>query len=393
MTNGVVIYLVRCPLEMRDYKRFGLKIFNQNGFDVFVWDLSPFILKDSNGMDNDFDQTSYCHYIRFTSRKEVIEAINNEDKKSFVVNLLPYDFQTISIYRALSKNRIPYCIIVCNEIPRYGTVEKKSNDSFLSRALRLTPNEILKYLQSKILQKALPFLKIQRASFALAGGEKSTINRPITDSSTEILWIHALDYDICQNILKNRTTKKDIAVFLDDHFPHTEAVHPSKIPPTTLDRYYPSLCKFFRYVENQLNLNVVIAAHPRSNYELLSDFFEGRPVFKNKTAELVQSSRLALLSCSTSINFPVLFHVPMLFITTNDLENSMFKDMIDRFSAYFDKTPINIDVDLDIDVMETANIPIDKYHAYRQDFIKTKGSEDKPFWEVVVEHVRTFSTN
>jgi len=159
--------------------------------------------------------------------------------------------------------------------------------------------------------------------------------------------------------------------------------------PVTPDEYYPLLCEFFSYVEKALALNVVIAAHPRSHYEKLPDFWQGRKVIRGKTDELVKDSKFVILHSSTSVNFPVLYKKPMVFVTMDGLEKSVYGSMISRFSSYFRKSPINISRVGAIELERELICYEEGYTKYKRDHIKVEGTEEKLFWQVVGDKIKS----
>jgi hypothetical protein len=43
MKIAKIIYLIESPFNKRDYERFGIETFIQDGFEVYVWDFTPFL--------------------------------------------------------------------------------------------------------------------------------------------------------------------------------------------------------------------------------------------------------------------------------------------------------------------------------------------------------------
>jgi hypothetical protein len=212
---------------------------------------------------------------------------------------------------------------------------------------------------------------------------------PLINNETEVVWIHTLDYDIYLDNKESVQDETKMAVFLDEYFPfHPDFIHSGTNTPVTPEEYYPLLCKFFDYVEEDLGLKVVIAAHPRSHYDKFPDFFQGRKVIQGKTIELVKDSKLVILHCSTSMNFSVLYKKPMIFITMDGLEKSIYGGYISKFASYLRKTSINISKNSGIDLEREFFVYKEGYAKYKHDFIKMEGTEEKPFWEVVAKKIK-----
>ena len=398
MTEGIrqitkIIYLIESPFNRRDYERFGIDIFIRDGFEVYVWDFTPFLHPQVDGSVIPPDPVEYKNLMRFNSKGDAIAAISKEGVDCFVVSLIPYHIVTFSIFRQISKSNIAYSVIMSNSIPNpYSNKSKK--DLFKKLKCRLTPKKIKRLTPRKLIDyffiRISPFLfGVSPATFALAGGAKSSIKMSLVNSKTEVLWIHTLDYDIYLDDKESVQGETKMAVFLDEYSPfHPDFIHLGTSPAVTADEYYPLLCKFFNYVEEELGLNVVIAAHPRSHYEKLPDFFQGRKVIRGKTFELVKNSNLVILHCSTSINFPVLYKKPMIFAMMDSLEKTVYEGFISKFASYFRKTPINISRNISIDLGKEFFIDEEGYAKYKHDFIKIEGTEELPFWQVVSNKIK-----
>ena len=387
-----IIYLIESPFNRRDYKRFGVEIFIQAKFEVYVWDFTPFLHPQVDSSVIPPDPIKYKNFMRFNSKRDAVAAISKEQEDCFVVSLIPYRINTFSIFRQISKNKIPYCVHISNSIP--DPYSNKNKKYLFKKIRRLTPRKLINHFFIKV-----PFLLfgISPATFALAGGASSSTKVPLINYKTEVVWIHTLDYDIYLDYFDDKVSvqgETKMVVFLDMYLPfHPDYIHTGTSPPLTPDEYYPFLCKFFNYVEEELGLKVVIAAHPRSHYDKLPDFFQGRKVIRGKTVELVKDSNLVILHDSTAINFSVLYKKPMIFITTDRLEKTEDGDYISKFASYFRKMPINISRNSDIDLERELFVYEEGYAKYKHDFIKIEGTEEIPFWQVVANKIKSLHSS
>lgn len=125
------------------------------------------------------------------------------------------------------------------------------------------------------------------------------------------------DYDLFHKLKSVNSFAYKYAVFCDIYFPdHPDLkslVKVEKLPDA--NKYRSSLNKYFTYIESQYQLKVIIAAHPKSEYK--GGEFEGRPIIKYRTNELIKYCDMVILHDSNSISFPVLADKPIVFITNN----------------------------------------------------------------------------
>jgi len=382
-----IIYFIESPFNQRDYERFGVEIFIQDGFDVFVWDFTPFLHPEVYRKVKVPDPIAYKKYRQFLTKKEALSAIRKESNGSFVVWLGGYNFNSFPIFRTLSKNRIQYCVIMSNALP--SITQKLQPIDVLKKILRATPKKLINYVFVRIPYR---YLGVVDACFNLAGGELSTKYKFPVGPKTETLWLHTLDYDI---YLKERNKlvqhNENTGVFLDECLPfHPDFIHEQVSPPTTPEEYYPLLCKFFDFVEDSYGARINVAAHPRSRYEEHPDYFGGRSVIRGKTAHMIRESEFVIAHSSTSLNFAVLFRKPVIFITTDKLQQSSQGPFIKLMASWFGKQPININNPIEIDWDKELTVDERAYSKYKNCYIKKNGSEDISFWQAVSNRIKSF---
>ena len=207
--------------------------------------------------------------------------------------------------------------------------------------------------------------------------------------------MHTLDYDLYLKERDNLCIEKNIAVFLDEFFP----LHPEYSmglmggePPISVDKYYKLVNNFFDMVEEKTGLEVVIAAHPRSTYDRLPDYFNGRTCIRGKTISLVRECKLVLNHCTTAVNFANLFCKPVIFITCSDLDKKYEEYWIREMAKWFGKKPVFMDKPSDIDFKKELSVDKDSYEVYRRAFIKADNTEDLPFWQVVANRLKRWKS-
>ena len=380
-----IIYFIESPFNQRDYERFGVEAFIQDGFDVFVWDFTPFLHPEVYRKVNVPDPITYEKYRQFLTKREALSAILKESHGSIVVSLIGYNSTSFPIFRVLSKNRISYSVFMANALP--SITKKLQPMDVLKKILRSTPKKLINYVFVRIPYR---YLGVADARFNLAGGELSTKYKFPVGPKTETIWLHTLDYDI---YLKERNKlvqpNKNTGVFLDSYLPfHPDFLHQQVSPPTTPEEYYPLLCRFFDLLENNYGVRINIVAHPRSRYEKLPDYFGGRSVIRGKTIQMIRKSEFVIAHSSTALNFAVLFGKPVVFITTNKLQQSSQGPFIKLMASWFGKQPVNIDNPIAINWNEELTIDEEAYSKYKNCYIKKNGSENIPFWQVVSNKIK-----
>ncbi len=388
-----IIFLIHYPLRSRDYERLGIDILHLNGFDVEIWDLTSLVMPSVSQEHAPSDIISYNGLTVFHDKLNVYKRLASLSDESFVICKMHYSYNRLWLYRALSKSGVNYAVENINLVP------SKSKSSILENMKRIPqilnfygPSEFLKILFAKLYQKIDSFRRssLRPASLILCGGEKSLLTGYPVDKSTEVLRIHATDYDLYLNEVNIPCKERPVALFLDQFFPlHPHHRLAQMMEPIDVNEYYSFVNNFFSIVEKETGLEVVIASHPRSYYEALPDYFDGRRCIKGKTIKLIRECRFVMAHHSTALNFANLFLKPVLFLTYSYIDKSYSGGpAIREYAKWFGKRPIPIDSEANIDWSNELEIDIAQYDQYRKAYIKTEDSEDSPFWQIVANRLK-----
>ncbi len=231
--------------------------------------------------------------------------------------------------------------------------------------------------------------KIKRETLMLASGTKS-INQyhSPSDKKTEILWLHQLDYDNYLREIALPYAVENKAVYLDTNMLHQlDALALNIRREGNVEVFYSNLNKLFDLIENDLDLSVEIAAHPRSTYNDKNNPFGKRPIYKFETARAVKESKLVIADQSTSVNYAVLFNKPIIFVISNEMRKDV-KNSVYAFANSLGKNIINIDNIEPIDWDTELKINQECYITYRNNYIKTDKSPNLPFWQIVADRLK-----
>ena len=382
-----IIFLTEDNFNMRDHQRFGVEILRENRFNVEIWDTTTALHPDLHRASYDSDKTGDKGLISFRNAAELrkkLAALKNGD---FVVNLINYRLKTLSIYRALSRSNAEYAVLMTNNLPAPAAVKPASQRTRVKEIFSLSRKEIM----VKIFDKT-PFglFGVKAAKLILAGGEVLAPSRYPVARGTEILRAHAMDYDIYMKE-KDMPFSGDgnIAVYLDEYLPfHPDWKYYGMEFPMNADVYYGLLDKLFSKIEKELKMEVVIAAHPRSNYKEGDDYFKGRRCARDRSCALVRESRLVISHASTSITFAVLFHKPLLFVTARQIDKCWEGPLIRSIAQWFEKEPIFMDDDATLDWQREMRVNREHYDNYRRNYIKRDSSPELPFWQIVADRLK-----
>lgn len=388
-----IVFLLEQPLSPRNYERYGFELLLAQRFELEVWDFMPFLTERYSGADGVMPQ--HRHFVRsFPNAREADRAIQAESAEVFFINLIEPTPKSQEVYRALHRARSWYAVITANAIPAMEELARESLLMKLARLPRLIgqPKQLCSRAARKI--QWLLTKSFSRESHGpalwIAGGTRSlVVGAPYPRSKwTRTVWAHTLDYD---NYLRasapvaSYTTAR--AVFLDSFLPYHPDYAGEDMPPLDAGPYYSSLRHLFDTIEKRLGLTVEIACHPRGHYE--DTTFGDRAIVKGRTAELVRDSTLVLTHWTTSVNYAVLNERPVAFLVTDAFLGRDEARYVEAMAKWLGKKPINIDRDLDsVDWNAELEVNAEAYLAYRDAFIKTTGSPELPFWQIVADAIR-----
>jgi hypothetical protein len=384
-----ILFLTISSFNLRDFKRFGIELLENNGFEVEVWDLTNIFFPHIEKVYRPPDPVEWPFHRVFTDRNSALQNLEDLSSEVFIVSILPYNSRYYSFFKAISRSDAKYAPFCANTYPSVKGNKKGKLRTFLYNLKKLQKDPYHRLTNFAFLRLPSSWIKLRPPNLILAGGKESIRYQPPVDRLTEILWIHALDYDLYLKEKNKSFSEKSTAVFLDEYLPfHPDFFRQKVPPPIKAGEYYPLLNKFFTRVEQQLRLKVIIAAHPRSSSEKLSNSFERREWIFGQTIKLVKESKLVLAHSSTSLNFANLYHKPVIFLTMTELDKTYKGPLIDEVANLFGKKPIYIDRDNNIDWNVELTVSKMHYKNYRRDYIKTETSEELPFWLVVAERLK-----
>lgn len=394
-----IIFITAYPFNQQDYNRFGIEILRRNGLTVEIWDITSCLHKNFEDQLREEDPVNVNGLRIFKQRGEICNAISVLDKGCLINCFIEYSIKTFFVFRAISKFKIDYFVFGMVSFPSPYSVQTsiiQKIGSIPKKISSLKFREIFEHILNKILLKYYFIFGIAPAAIILLGGTKSIESSlyPVNTTTTR-LWTHSLDYDIyLQQCIEPDAAHSVTGVFLDEYLPlHPDFLYMGIKSPISSDDYYPKVCSFFEILEKNMNARILIAAHPKSDYESSPDYFRGRIISKGNTALLVRKSSFVIAHMSTSITFAVLYEKPVLFITMDNLQKLISGKYIPglyipSIASELGRKTINIDHVSGFDLDREMEIDHEAYFRYRDLYIKKQGTPEKPLWEIFCSYIK-----
>jgi len=377
-----IIFFLENTFNKRDFHRFGIQTLINHGNNVFVYDFTPLLYSDYFAKHIPPDPININNYHLIYNKKEASIFLRKVKHNSIVISMLSFNSSSYFIFKHLSINHIRFGFVVVGTIP-----SQAFSKPLIKKILNLAQNP--KSIKKLIVKAKNSLIKLPKPYFCITGGsmgEKVAKKIGYLKQNTINIKAHAYDFDrfLEEEDLSNNEFEQfsDYAVMIDEYGPyHPDFILSEMTPYVNKESYYYQLNNFFNLIEISLGLKVIIAAHPRSNYEKVGNPYNQRKVIRGKTIQLIKYSKLVLIHASTALNFVVLYQKPVLFISSFDY-STYYQNMILIFAKSLSSKVIEIsnpNQELPKDIFF-----IDKnvYKNYKEIYIKEEGTPNKLLWEI-----------
>ncbi|MBI5563110.1 MAG: hypothetical protein HY894_09725 [Deltaproteobacteria bacterium] len=400
-----IIFMVPWPITARDVSKFGLEYLKGAGFGVRVFDLSMLLNKDAlrrhpsvlkEAVDGGYAQ-------RFASYRGLDAGIKEAAPCAAFMDYLTgpngIDYPTERVYRLLKIHGARYYIVSSGPLPYSGIDAEPGPGRRLSMRLRRAadPKKLLGFLARRVIRVLTRRAIAYPLPAGIFSGESGTLERYLAWSGMDrscVVPIHSFDHDAYLGYMRgigfNAPRSERICVFIDE----AATRHPDfailGIRPIGEERYFKSMNAFFDMIEKKTGLRVVIAAHPRANYEDTPNAFGNREMIKGKTIELAARSSMVVAHSSTAVSFAVLFDKPLILAKTQEMVERRADGLIDAMAAALGVVSVNID-----DASATDRLSLapsahkgKRFEAYKYQYVKSRAASDATTWEIVAQHLR-----
>ncbi len=359
----------------------------ENNYDIEFWDLSDISNYQDINIKSYYDNNITVHK-NFSYKN--FEKMLRENKKIKIIYVVVVSFhrQTSKIYTILKKIN-PYTVFFnWGETPEGGISYKKK--SFIEKISMIKNNQLpfkgsLLNLFGLLYCKYLKvFDKIKIHDIYFNAGNYANV----PPKAKKIININLCDYD---QFISNKNIDKsseNSTVFIDSNLVSNSDIKLNGLKQINQERYLASLNRFFDMFEKKYNTNIIISAHPTSEYN--TDQFNGRKIYRLKTAELISNAKYVLSHHSTAVSYAVLNYKPIIFLTINDWEGEYEDYAIKEFSKSLKSSFINIDNIKSNDDIEINCVVKNIYDQYKYNFVVSKESEGLQSSKIILNEFNTF---
>ena len=327
--------------------------------------------------------------------------INKEKKKGTKLEIINVahsynSFKYLFVLKFLRDKKINFAMIKNPSLPTYkisgNTVKLKYNIFRLILTFLRKIKQFYKLSIKVILIKKIEFILNIEPNKIFVAGEfyKKSLIKKFSSSKFEIIDFNSVDYSNFINFKKKKKKKikYKYAVFIAEPGPknfNDSAYMGFKLDTEPVDIYKKN-CNFFRSIEKNSNLKVIIASHPKSENDkyLYPKFLS----VKNNIIELVKNCEFVITIRSTAISYAVIFKKPIIFLTNKFRKLDQNEIKFDRFLAsFFNSTPIDIAENFDNkDFKKFLKVNNRLYENYFKDYLSSNKNLSNA--EIITKHLR-----
>jgi hypothetical protein len=325
-----VVFIMSLPLSPKIIGDFFIQEILDEGIAVEYWNVAQLLFQKEYPTPEENRKEIKCYEFHLLSdfRKAIVKS---ERSTTVFIPQITYDHRSFKIFTIISKADC------CTFFFARGALPVNVN---AAKERRLNVVKLLSYklpfkIASKITQKIRTFYLLESKkrgwvkphNVLFAAGRKAQqvigAGGELDFRRSKVVPINYFDYDVFQleAMKQNTNSPANYCVFLDEYFTRHPDFIALNIPLINEHSYFSHLNNFFAAVEESLNIKVVIAAHPKSEYS--ENPFNGRTLIKHETSKLVAGSAFVLCHMSSSLSFAILNKKPLVFISCKEIETTL----------------------------------------------------------------------
>jgi hypothetical protein len=390
MNINKIVFLDYIPLTRRRYQTCYFSELQENGFVVEFLDFINIFHPGLDGIEN-YDEFGNIIHIDQYSQFELY--LKGQDVKNILfIPIHGLNGKTIKLYRILTRYKCTIGFFSRGNLPIVLT----DLNTLKNKIKRTHFKYIFSFLKTRraYLFRRLGLISFCKYIFIAGNSSAAGINLLVNADKTKVIKINSIDYDA---YLENKNSPSlidgEYCLFLDEYAAyHRDIIINSGGKFINAEDYFQNLNNYFTRIEKTLNIPVVIAAHPRALKYKDQNFFNGRKVIFDKTAQLCAHASLIMNHCSTSALYAVMFRKKLLFLMSKEYEHiySYLYSLTKNYAKETDSPIIYFDND-DAIILPTNVINEQKRNDLLYKYMTSKETENMKSVDVFLDFVKKLS--
>lgn len=384
---STVRILIHQPVTQRLFEDFFIKRLEEEGIDVKFYDLTDVFHKNLKIVG----EVQSSKVVKFDKIEDLRSQIIKDDKlNTLYIPYFIYEYKVLKVYKIFSKYNCYIAFMGRGMLP-FPNVNKS--------LLNILVNNFSSFFNLAFLKRGLgklyaTFLKkrgfVKKFDVIFNAGHMGhyTCGTSFESNSAKLIPFNSTDYTRYLKSLNSTffVSKPKYAVFLDEYLPFHPDVEMVGMKTVHPESYFKELNTFFSKIEDSLQLEVVIAAHPKSNYKI--NPYNGRMLIKGETENLIKNSALVIDHFSTAISYAILNGRPLVVIYTEEM-NIVFPNLIKyahHVSGILDAEIANITKEKQINFSLKVNK--EKYNEYKYNYLTMPEAEFRTDEDLFMEFLK-----
>lgn len=374
-----IIILLHEPFTRRHCEMYGVDELRSRGFNLTVWDISAYVFPNLRLVDT---LTGLSYVVKLNSVAEFSKRLKqiDVDKTVFFVECVD-NWRTRHIYRLMSDAqcyRVRIDFYANNIIPEPLSLRLRrlfspvGPDVLRGKACRQLMHWYFKVYHVR------PFERLFSSS--AISSRTDCINHP--DYET---YCTQFNPEMAEPLPEGLRAEGYI-VFCDNYFPlHPDfSLYQHKRHMPSAEVYQQTMSRFFDHLETTTGKPVIVAAHPKSDYQG-NEFGVGRRIIKYRTGQLAVNAYAVILHASNSVSYAVLADRRTLLVTTDGFNSLMrLRVRLQCLGRLLGKTVINLDKD-DYRQVELQKIDDRLRRDYIQTYLTSEATREKRNVDILTE--------
>jgi hypothetical protein len=394
-----IIIIDHEPFSSVRKKNFFVEEFINDGFELEYWVLKNIIDYSKHSVYNS-GSTNHDVYVR---NIETIDELKKNIKKIdpsktvFFVELW-FRKESLYIFKLLFKYKIRWMRLMYykNPVDNFLNSYPKVSEKLLI-TLKNKFKSLFAFKTSKAIYFKLFFQRLNK-KFNTANVVFYSGNNKIDTLATKYLSINYFDVENYKSVqFEEPVMEQPYIVFTDiclSNHPDLQMLANNNY--LDVQKYHDKLKYFFDLLETKLNMPVVVAAHPKSNY---TNELGNRPYYKHVTGNLVHFSSLVISHTSLSISYSLLSKKNTIQIYTDEFFKSEILchllNIMKNVGEQCDLSTINIDDEHALEIFNNYDLNLKDSQIAKFNIVLDKfflsADDEKNYQKIKTEILKTFN--
>ena len=386
-----IVYILETPPSKRDYDRYGINFSIAIGNTTEIWEISQIIFPKYHKNLEAGVGSSRAIKSAIQLRKNILE-LQDTDVVIFIGCIFnPVNFKHLFAMLQLRNITCKTSAVFTSSLPT--TIEEASEKFNIVQVIQKFKNYkqyILVFLFKILKKNRIKFqnmLNLESLDFLWTSHIFDDIPSLFLNRNTVIRAIHAFDYDEILQEIEYDIIHNNKYVLVDSMGPsHPDYKLGNYRDLPSIEMWKEKICSALDKFETKIQSEVIIAAHPRAEKQMLNYLYAGREVISNQTCRLIRGAKAVIIpEGSTAISFAVFFEKPIYFFDSQTFDTNC-RSLVKNMSILLDMPVINIDSEFYLNPI--SEVDRAKYLSYVDKYLKQENTKKSFFWHTVFKDLQ-----